>query len=122
MATGSRVNHLRNTTPFICSEIARLTAQMFTSQFATARAEEQAKKAEIQGARPKASDLEMLQAAVSLYHNFVLPKIRETRPAIEKLVEADYQSLRLTEDLYRVSLGRSSADLGNSLSLQERDG
>ena len=112
---GPWLKMLKNNEVSTCQKQAEVLVKTFVQRNPN---EDQIKTKELQSARSKKEDIEKTQAACALYDNWLEPLVKAEDTRILKLVQEDMEAGRLTEDLHRLSLGKSNADLGKNLVLQ----
>ena len=74
-------------------------------------------KRDVQQARPKLADIERMQASMALAYNWLLPVAEQEEPRIVDDLRKRVQDGRLEEELYNLTVGRSSADLAGNMVL-----
>ena len=99
----------------VCVGTCELIGTFWTK--ALAAPEQNASKRDIASARPKSGDLEKLQIMSALWHNWFKAALQQRDPRLLPIFENKYKNLQLLDILVRVSQGKSSAALGEKLSV-----
>ncbi len=107
---------LRNT-PEVIQGTCHLLLSFWFQHLGGASGEKLAKGRELASARAKSTDVEKMQVASALWHNWLVPKIKEVEPRILPDATRLYTNGTLKDELVRASQARGSAELGAKLSL-----
>ena len=103
-----------------CRDIAVAIVQHFQAQFASnpAMSEDTAGMKLIKGCRVTDTDVVQFQACAALYHNWLRPTLLAEEPHAADAVHELYLAGGIRQDLYRLSMGKISAQVGSTLTLR----